>query len=222
MLEGFRAPTSEWIWALRSTADDNDFFLEVSSFYDPYDRGYSSFRVSKDLFAAFATNDFRKNQFRIPNDVGGDPTTGAYDLFGDGYLTSKFVFDGSGANDQLLIRSSEMVLTEAEAEARMGVANELAAKNALLLIQRRANPSAVLSLNTGNALIAEILLERRKELFGEGHRYYDILRTKQNLVRTASAGHWSQLNIAAGDKKFALPIPQAEINANPKVVQNPL
>ncbi|MEJ7692486.1 RagB/SusD family nutrient uptake outer membrane protein [Daejeonella sp.] len=223
LLEGFRLPTPEWIWALRSTADDNSFFLEVSSFYDPYDRGYSSFRVSKDLFASFATNDIRKNQFRIPATGGGDPTTGPPpSVSGDGYFTSKFVFDASGANDQLLIRASEMVLTEAEAEARIGGANELAAKNALLLIQRRANPAAVISANTGNALVAEILLERRKELFGEGHRYYDILRTKQSLVRVASAGHWSVLNIPAGDKKFALPIPQAEINANPKVVQNPL
>ncbi|MBC7759209.1 MAG: RagB/SusD family nutrient uptake outer membrane protein [Phormidesmis sp. FL-bin-119] len=222
LLAGFRAPTPEWIWGLRSTADDNDFFLEVHSFFDPYDRGYSSFRVSKDLFASFANSDLRKNQFRIPATVGGDPTSGSYKLLGDGYLTSKFVFDGSGANDQLLIRASEMVLTEAEAEARIGGANESAAKSALLLIQKRADPAAVLSLNTGSALLAEIMLERRKELFGEGHRYYDILRSKQSLVRAASAGHWSVLNIPAGDKKFALPIPQAEINANPKVVQNPL
>ena len=222
LLEGFRAPTSEWIWGLNSTADDNDFYLEVQSFYDPYDRGYSSFRVTEEFFNSFDDNDFRKNQFRIPADVGGDPTTGDYDLFGDGYLTSKFVFDGSGGNDQLLIRASEMVLTEAEAEARIGGVNELAAKNALLIIQQRANPAAILSLNTGETLIQEILLERRKELFGEGQRFYDILRTKQSLNRTGSASHWSLLSIPAGDKRFALPIPQAEINANPKIVQNPL
>ncbi len=222
LLEGFRAPTSEWIFGLRSTADDNDFYLEVQSFFDPYDRGYSSFRVTEEFFNSFTDADFRKNQFRIPDNVGGDPTTGEYALVGDGYLTSKFVFDGSGGNDQLLIRASEMVLTEAEAEARMGGANEAAAKNALLLIQKRANPAAVLSSNSGNALVQEILLERRKELFGEGQRYYDILRTKQSLNRAGSASHWSLLTIPAGDKRFALPIPQAEINANPKIVQNPL
>lgn len=228
LLKGFRAPTSEWIFGLRSTSDDNSFYLEVQSFYDPYDRGYSSFRVTSDFFNSFATNDFRKNQFRIPYirrnpdvaNVGGDPTTGDYQPLGDGYSTSKFVFDGSGANDQLLIRASEMVLSGAEADARIGGASELAAKTALLSIQKRANPAAVLSTNTGASLIAEILMERRKELFGEGQRYYDILRTKQNLVRT-SASHWSKLNIPAGDKKFALPIPQAEINANPKILPNP-
>jgi hypothetical protein len=71
-------------------------------------------------------------------------------------------------------------------------------------------------------LVQEILIERRKELFGEGHRYYDILRTKQTLNRSASVSHWSKLVIASGDKRFALPIPQAEIDANPNVIQNPL
>jgi hypothetical protein len=222
LLAGFRAPTSEWIWALRSTADDNGFFLEVQSFYDPYDRGYSSFRVSKEFYNSFGTNDFRKNQFKIPTAVAGDATTGTVKILGDGYLTSKFVFDGSGANDQLIIRASEMILIEAEAEARIGGLNEVAAKNALLLIQKRADASATLSLNTGDALVQEILLERRKELFGEGQRYYDILRTKQTLNRTSSTSHWSKLSIPAGDKRFALPIPQAEINANPKITQNPL
>lgn len=219
LLAGFRGPTSEWIWGLRSTADDNGFYLEVQSFYDPYDRGYSSFRATKDFFAAFADNDVRKNQFRIPASVGGDPTTGNYKILGDGYLISKFVFDGTGANDQILIRSSEMVLIEAEAEARQG--NTLAATAALLLIQKRAITTAVASTNTGDALVAEILFERRKELFGEGQRYYDILRTKQTLNRTSSS-HWSKLTIQPGDKRFALPIPQAEIDANPKIVQNPI
>ncbi len=219
LLDGFRAPTSEWIWSLRSTADDNGFYLEVSSFYDPYDRGYSSFRTTADFFASFADNDIRKNQFRIPDDVGGDPTTGDYQILGDGYTVSKFVFDDTGADDQVLIRSSEMVLIEAEAEARLG--NTMAATAALLLIQKRSIPTAVASANTGDALIAEILMERRKELFGEGQRYYDILRTKQTLTRTSSS-HWSKLTIPAGDKRFALPIPQKEIDANPKIVQNPL
>ncbi|MBC7417825.1 MAG: RagB/SusD family nutrient uptake outer membrane protein [Pedobacter sp.] len=219
LLAGFRAPTSEWIWGLNSTPNDNEFYLEVQSFYDAYDRGYSSFRTTKDFFDSFADNDYRKNQFRIPADVGGDPTTGDYQILGDGYTVSKFVFDGSGGNDQLLIRSSEMVLTDAEAQARLG--NNAAAATALLQIQIRSIPTAVASTKTGDALVAEVLMERRKELFGEGQRYYDILRTKQTLDRTSSS-HWSKLTIQAGDKRFALPIPQAEIDANPKIVQNPI
>lgn len=220
LLAGFSDKTSEWIWAIDVRADDNNGFLQVQSFYDPYDDGYSSFRVSREFFNSFADNDVRKNQMRIPATRGADPKTGAYTILGDGYLTSKFVFRGAWDNDQLLMRASEMVLIEAESEARLG--NEAAAKAALLLIQQRAIPTAVLSVNTGDALVQEILLERRKELFGEGHRYYDIIRTKQTLNRSASTSAWSKLVIASGDKRFALPIPQSEIDANPNVVQNPL
>jgi hypothetical protein len=220
LLAGFSDKTSEWIWGIDVRADDNNGFLQVQSFYDPYDDGYSSFRVAKEFLDLFADNDIRKNQMRIPATRGADPRTGDYELLGNGYLTSKFVFRGAWDNDQLLMRASEMVLIEAEAEARLG--NTAAAKAALLIIQQRAIPTAVLSANTGDALVQEILIERRKELFGEGHRYYDILRTKQTLNRSASVSHWSKLVIASGDKRFALPIPQAEIDANPNVVQNPL
>lgn len=220
LLAGFSDATSEWMWALNTRTDDNNGFLQTQSFYDPYDDGYSSFRVSKEFFDTFAANDVRKNQFRIPANRGEDLTTGDYEVLGNGYLISKFIFRGAWDNDQLIMRASEMVLIEAEAEARLG--NTLAAKAALLIIQQRAIPTAVTSVNIGDALVQEILLERRKELFGEGHRYYDILRTKQTLDRSASVSHWSKLVIVSGDKRFALPIPQAELDANPNMVQNPL
>lgn len=218
LLAGFSDPTSEWIWAIDMRSDDNQGYLQVASFYDPYDVGYSSFRASREFFNLFADNDIRKNQFRIPAAVGGDPRTGNYKILGDGYLMSKFIFRGAWDNDQLLMRSSEMYLIEAEAEARLG--NDLAAKNALFAIQQRAGVASVISLNTGDALIQEILLERRKELFGEGHRFSDILRTRQTLNRSGSQSHWAQLTIPSGDKRLTAPIPQAEMDANPSMIQN--
>jgi len=222
LLAGFRAPTSEWIWGVVSRDDDNSGYLGVHSFYDPYDDGYSSFRISKEFFNLFSDDDIRKTQFKIPATRAQSPTTGTVRILGDGYLTSKFVFDGF-TNNQVLMRSAEMILTEAEAEARIGAGSNIsAAQAALLLVQKRANPAAVLSTNTGDALIAEILLERRKELFGEGQRYFDMLRNKEGLNRTTSTSHWSKLNLPASDFRFALPLPQAEINVNPNLVQNPL
>lgn len=220
LLAGFSDPTSEWIWAQNVRSDDNNGFLAVQSFYEPYDQGYSSFRATQEFLNSFSDNDIRKNQFKIPDASGGDLTTGVITKSGNGYLISKFIYRGTWDNQQLLLRSSEMVLIEAESEARLG--NEAAAKAALLLIQQRAIPGTGTSANTGQALIAEILYERRKELFGEGQRFYDIRRTNQGLDRSKSVSHWSKLVIPPGDKRFTLPIPQSEINANPAIVQNPL
>ena len=222
LLAGFRTSTSEWIWGVVSRDDDNSGYLGVHSFYDPYDDGYSSFRISQEFFNLFSDNDIRKTQFKIPASRSLSPTTGAYDYYGNGYFTSKFIFDGF-TNNQVLLRSAEMYLTEAEAEARLNTGSSTsAAQAALLVVQKRANPSAVISTNTGAALIAEILVERRKELFGEGQRYFDMLRNKEGLDRTASTSHWSKLKLPASDYRFALPLPQAEINVNPNLVQNPL
>jgi hypothetical protein len=49
-----------------------------------------------------------------------------------------------------------------------------------------------------------------------------MLRNKEGLNRTTSTSHWSKLNLPATDYRFALPLPQAEINVNPNLVQNPL
>ncbi|RYF12510.1 MAG: RagB/SusD family nutrient uptake outer membrane protein [Flavobacteriales bacterium] len=216
LLAGFAAPTSEWIYAINVRTDDNQGFLNVHSFYDPYDIGYSSFRANDAFFNSFAANDIRKQQFLVNGVLGARRGP-------EGYLINKFDFRTSAATNTVLIRSSEMYLIEAEAEARLGVANEAAAKAALLAVQARSIPTAVLSLNTGQALIDEILIERNKELYGEGHKFFDLLRTKTPIVRTATNGHWVALNLPVGDNKLVFPIPQAELNANPllKPQQNP-
>ncbi len=216
LLAGFRAPTSEWIYALNSRTDDNSGFITVNSFYDPFDIGYSSFRVTDNFLASFATNDQRRNQFKVDGVIGERRGP-------EGFLVNKFDFASSPAQDQVIIRSSEMFLIEAEAEARQGTANEAAAKTALLAIQSRAGVATVVSANTGAALIAEIMTERGKELYGEGFKFFDLLRTKSPVTRTAGNGHWAIVNFQPGDNKLVLPLPQTELNANPvlKTQQNP-
>lgn len=217
LLQGFNNPTSEWIYAINVRSDDNTGFLEVHSFYDPYDIGYSSFRAADNFFNSFANNDIRKQQFLVNGVLGARRGT-------EGYLINKFTFAGTNnVNQQVLIRSSEMYLIEAEAEARQGVTHETAAKTALFAIQGRAIPTATLSANTGQALIDEILTERGKELYGEGHKFFDLLRTKTPIVRTQTNGHWFPVNLPVGDNKLVFPLPLGELNANPglKAQQNP-
>lgn len=223
LLTGFNSPTSEWIYAINVRTDDNQGFLAVSSFYDPYDIGYSSFRVTDNFFNSFADDDERKKQFLVKDDPTAADSTGAYRRRGEGYLINKFDFNTTPANNQVLMRSAEMYLIEAEAEARQGGANEAAAKAALLEVQKRAGVAIVASSNTGNALIEEILTERNKELYGEGHKFFDLLRTNKGVNRTGSTVHWKIVNFPSGADRLVSPIPQAELDANPvlKPQQNP-
>ena len=118
-----------------------------------------------------------------------------------------------------------MYLIEAEALARQGGKDNLAAAALFSLVSTR-DSGYTLSANTGAALIEEILTQRRVELWGEGFRYLDLKRLNLPLDRSG-ANHSAALannniNIAASDLRWEWLIPQLEMDANPNMVQNPL
>lgn len=194
--------------------------------------GYNSIRVSRVLIDLFEDTDFRKKMFPLNLDPDGNTIleldgTNSHARYttSDGHLNTKWQSRTDlGTGDYSRIRASEMYLIEAEAEARLN--NDDAAQAALLKIQQRADASVTAVTETGDALIDAILLERRKELFLEGHRFFDIKRLDIDLDRTASASdHWSDFtqidepsaNVIRKNsvsKRFCLPIPQDEIDAN--------
>jgi hypothetical protein len=86
------------------------------------------------------------------------------------------------------------------------------------------------AVTAADVTLERIYVERRKELVGEGQRYFDVLRRGETVVRytnEADKGWHDALNEEARtfnrDSKKALPlIPQNEIDANQEIVQNPL
>ena len=145
------------------------------------------------------------------------------------YTSQKFLASDAVTvkGDVVYMRAAEMYLIEAEAYARMG-GQDAAARTALnALRQNRETVPAnyVASTATGAALIDEIMLNRRLELWGEGFRYTDLKRLNLPLYRTG-ANHTLSLcivtSIPAGDVRWEWLIPKQEINANKLMVQNPL
>ncbi len=121
------------------------------------------------------------------------------------------------------VRSAEMYLIEAEAQARLG--NDVLAQTVLteFALTRDAYYTAT---NTGQALIDEIMIQRRIELWGEGFRWYDLKRLNLPLDRTG-ANHDASVcgnlfQVPAGDVRWQWLIPEDEMNDNPNMVQNPL
>jgi hypothetical protein len=128
--------------------------------------------------------------------------------------------------DVIHMRASEMYLIEAEALARQGGANEALAQAVLFDLVSERDDAYVLSTNTGQALIDEILLQRRIELFFEGFRWFDMLRNDEELDMTGT-GADPNLYIdgmyqarPSVNPKWVFLIPQREIDANPNIVQN--
>jgi len=112
-----------------------------------------------------------------------------------------------------------MMLIEAEA---LYHTNPAQAHDLLYKLQKNRDVNAVKSANAGPALLEEILLERKKELYGEiGVEWYDAKRLRRGIVRDS----WHRVNLANNplmpdDKRFYLLIPQSELDANPNIPKN--
>jgi len=136
------------------------------------------------------------------------------------------------ANDIKVFRTSEIYFIKAECLVRNG--NLADAADLIQQVRQARNyitGATVPTPSYANATeaFADILLERRKELAFEGHRYIDLKRlgadagvpgTDRDATDGANSNATSPLNILLGDYRFTLPIPQAEININP-LTQNP-
>jgi len=203
MFTGFSTRNSETIYTIAYTQEDNNTYLSLPSFYWPVG-GYSSMRANKDFVSKFSAADARKSFFLKLDEIDKDR-----------FLIVKFGHNNAVGNaERICIRASEMILIEAECEAELG--NHTEAQNALYKVQKRANPGVTKSTATDQALMNEVLLERRKELFGEGFRWQDIKRRQLPFVRTGD--HWVKFSFTAQDPDYfrlTFPIPQSEIDANP-------
>lgn len=125
-------------------------------------------------------------------------------------------------NDICVVRLSEIYLNAAEAAFKLGGAHTVEAQTYLNAIVSRANPAK--SITTADVTLDRILKERRKELVGEGHTFFDYIRNDRPIVRR---GGWHLIELPADaqvinptDLRIALPIPQSEIDANPNMEQN--
>ncbi|WP_224485520.1 RagB/SusD family nutrient uptake outer membrane protein [Robertkochia aurantiaca] len=131
----------------------------------------------------------------------------------------------NGRVDVKVLRAAEVLLNKAEAQFELGQeAEALATLNEL----RDNRYDSYTGGETGQALFDAISFERRVELSFEGHRWFDLKRLGQDVVRTNAGdiidgtGTPPEVRVlSAGDPRFQFPIPQAEINANPNMEQNP-
>jgi hypothetical protein len=130
------------------------------------------------------------------------------------WIVNKYTAISGDYNDKKVIRLSEVYLIAAESAYRIGKTNE-ALTYLNTLVQQR-DPSLTYS-SSGDALLTDIITERRKELAFEGDRFFDLNRLNQDILRAPES---SSGNIKAGDPRRIMPIPEDEINANPHIKQN--
>lgn len=127
-----------------------------------------------------------------------------------------------------LLRLSEVYLSAAEAAFQLGE-KETAAKMLNAIITNRTTDASK-EVTASTITLDRIYIERRKELVGEGQRYFDVLRRGETVTRYTNNNDkgWHDVLTEEArtfnrDSKKALPlIPVGEMNVNPNMQQNPL
>jgi len=120
-----------------------------------------------------------------------------------------------------LYRLSEMYFILAEAYAKTDKLVDAA--NAIFEITKRRDSAVTLAPSYTNVsgALDNILLEKRKEMAYEGHRFIDLKRFGKGIVRVGvDAELASGVELEANNYKFVFPIPQAEMFANDNMIQN--
>lgn len=167
---------------------------------------YGDVEVTDELYNMHDDNDVRKALYSAEDEDPSDARPLNYRMVG------KFVVE-LGNDNVPVVRFAEVVLNYAEALAATG-------NNAQALVQINsiaANRNA--PLHTSGS-IENVWMERRLELAMEGHRFLDLVRTGRDIESVDPSQTIVGGTVPAGSYLFALPIPQAEMDANSSMVQN--
>jgi starch-binding outer membrane protein, SusD/RagB family len=221
------------MWGAEIISDQAGIYASFLMHMDSDSPGYGNTafkRINKQLYAKMGPNDVRAKKWWDPAHPSG-----AYQQ-----IKFKWADITIYTGDYIWMRNEEMLLTQAEAECRLG--NDAAAQQLLRDLMAKRDPNytvnktgtalgALTSDETGS-LLEEILIQRRIERWGEYGRIYDIRRLKQGFTRTAAMG-WPTAALITGRNTqnpnsyaWVLTIPQAEFDGNKNldqtVDQNPM
>ncbi|HEX3166066.1 MAG TPA: RagB/SusD family nutrient uptake outer membrane protein, partial [Chitinophagaceae bacterium] len=208
--------TASWIWGVDLTLAQGinliSWWGQVDQFTYSYAWAGDPKTIDRGLYDAIHADDIRKNQF-------ASPTATSYKL----QPINKF-FDPARVaggqrqviTDLVYMRSDEFYLLNAEAKARLG--QDASARTALstFLTPRITDISYLTSLS-GQALLNEIYLQTRIELWGEGKSYFAMKRNKATITRGINHLFDAGSSFTYNDPKLTFVIPQAEVLNNPNL-----
>lgn len=206
--------TGNYAHMVRFYTQGNDKFFSIYKLYKPTDK-------RRDVtFVRNFTSPTNGKKYGLPivNTAVANDSTPFWHKWWDPANTS--VTSNSEANVTIL-RYAELLLIHAEAENEVNGPTAKAYKS----INRVRTRAGLTNLTPGLSQAQfrdSLYLERRLELSYEYQRWFDLVREKDasgNGILISSLQKVGKTNAAA--KHYLYPIPQTEIDNNPKLTQNP-
>ncbi|MBW4764957.1 RagB/SusD family nutrient uptake outer membrane protein [Prevotella salivae] len=211
---GFNQATP-WMWASSQTADDatvkSKLINWTSYLSNETEWGYTSYggpviMISRDMYDRLSDTDWRKLEFKAPDGSAlADKNTYCDDQFKTGgdqelpkYASLKFrPGNGDVKNNTVgaatsfpIMRVEEMYFIEAEAAAHQNPTHGKTLLVNFMRAYRDANYSTTAS--TKDAVVEEIVFQKRVELWGEGQTFYDIKRLNYSVKRAYTGTNFKE------------------------------
>lgn len=203
--------TPSWMWGVDLTLAQGINLISWWGQVDVYTYSYAwagdPKPIDRSLYTAIRSDDIRKGQFNATN---LQPRNKFFDpgraIGGQRQVTTDLIY----------MRADEFYLMNAEAKARQG--KDAAARQVLSsYLSDRITDVSYLGSLSGQALLDEIYLQTRIELWGEGKAYMALKRNKATVVRGANHLFEVGTPIPYNDPKLTFEIPQAEVLNNPNL-----
>lgn len=212
--------TESWMWGFDITAE-NDLDLvswwgQVDIFTYSYAWAGDPKGIDSGLYNSIKDYDIRKKQF-LP--AGSDyeycPANKFFSpertIGGQRTVTSDYIF--MRADEFHLLAAENLAKLGRDAEAKTILKNFM--KNRIESTADLATEEARIDALSHDALIKDIYLNTRIELWGEGKSYFALKRNKGTVVRGDNHLYEQGVPIQYNDNRLYMKIPLQEINNNP-------
>ena len=180
--------------------------------------GFGDDPATENLYRAYRVDDRRRNvTLRLYTATGtpAAPASITFPCYVAKYLDPTATANGEGSNNFPILRYADVLLMYAEALNEQTANNAEAYRNFNRIRTRAGLPNLMPNL-TQAQFRDSLILERRLELAFEGHRWFDLARTK----RLITALRVQNPTIKVEDRHYLFPIPQIERDVNSKLEQN--
>ena len=206
----------ETIFEVVNTSNDNSDREGIGYLWEP--TGYGALTLTNEMIGIMQENtgDVRA-QLLAPDTRDGENNRLGHLLKYPGKTTSSRVFNVP------VLRLSEMYLIAAEAAIKT---TDMTTAQGYLNDLLEARTDVVDSLDVADVDMDVLMWERRKELVGEGHRFFDLVRNGMVIDRNGD-DHLQNAPMlidpqGTGENDFRVvqPIPRFELDVNPNLIQN--
>ncbi|RTY68929.1 RagB/SusD family nutrient uptake outer membrane protein [Flavobacterium sp. LB2P53] len=229
----------EVIFRLKRTLQQSSQAANLGNGYasvNPTKDGSPFYEIGRSLYNALSTTDIRRSTIVHPTSVPDANYATSTDYRNtDVLVLAKHPGTSTVGNlnsDFKIVRLSEMYFIKAEARVAAGDLAGAASAIKSILDKRYSTAQTLPVYANATAAWKAILDQRRLEFAFEGYRFIDLKRigvlAGAGVNRDPADYSSSSANYPAGNPsnlpltspKFALPIPQVELNANPTIQQN--